>query len=323
MTYLAILDVGHGNSTVIRDGDEVVVVDCGHKSSGLIDFLEKENITKISKVIISHADSDHVGGLIGLVAKGVFEIKEIYFNVDATKNGKLWDDFAYLVNDLHESGVTTVNTGIYSEKEFLCGRILIHTIGPSMYLTTKGVGGVDSQKRVITSNSLSAFFKISWNNNPILFLAGDTDSIGVESVSTKYSIFKSNILVFPHHGGRAGDGDIEVFAKKLISLVDPNKVIFSIGRNKFSNPRPEVVKAIKEVKPEINIACTQLSKNCIEKIKVFSPSHISDFFSKGKDKSFCCSGTYVIKLGGSVLHEPDDASYNSFKQAATTNALCF
>jgi hypothetical protein len=35
-TYIAILDVGHGNCTVLKDGDNTIIIDCGSTGCGLL-----------------------------------------------------------------------------------------------------------------------------------------------------------------------------------------------------------------------------------------------------------------------------------------------
>ena len=102
--YIAIIDVGHGNSTVLRDGDETLVIDCGAKSSGLLEFLVKEEIKVINRLFISHADQDHIGGLLGILSTDRFAIHEIIVNSDATKGSDLWNDLLYQLDQMNENG---------------------------------------------------------------------------------------------------------------------------------------------------------------------------------------------------------------------------
>ena len=62
-----ILDVGHGNSTVIETSAGCAVFDTGQRTQ-LIDFLRLKSITKIKYVVLSHADADHIGGLIAILS---------------------------------------------------------------------------------------------------------------------------------------------------------------------------------------------------------------------------------------------------------------
>lgn len=321
--YIAIIDVGHGNSTVLRDGDETIVIDCGAKSSGLLEFLVKEEINVIDRLFISHADQDHIGGLLGLLSTGKFTIYEIIVNSDATKGSDLWNDLLYQLDQMNENGETKFNTGISRSKDFIkCGSIEIEITGPTPYLVGKGVGGLDTKDRTINSNSLSASFNIFWQNNSVAYLAGDIDQIGLDDLLRHEPDIKSQVLVFPHHGGKAGNTNPVPFAETLCDNVNPQTVIFSIGRNKFENPRPDIVRAIKMKIKNVRISCTQLSKNCGKDINVKLSSHLVDMFSRGRENYNCCCGTFVIKLGETASHFPELDPHISFIKAAASNPLC-
>ena len=64
---LLILDIGHGNCAILRDTLAVTVIDCGYDGVTLIETLERLGINAVDNVIISHADIDHIGGLVPLV----------------------------------------------------------------------------------------------------------------------------------------------------------------------------------------------------------------------------------------------------------------
>ena len=66
--HLCFLDVGHGNAAVLIAGDqEVALVDVG-RHSALREFLDEQQITRIGSIYLSHADQDHIGALVGLLA---------------------------------------------------------------------------------------------------------------------------------------------------------------------------------------------------------------------------------------------------------------
>src|SRR5256885_5882175 len=56
--YLAILDVGHGNSAVLVDAEAAVIIDTG-RGDQLRQYLHEQGIGKIDLIILSHADADH------------------------------------------------------------------------------------------------------------------------------------------------------------------------------------------------------------------------------------------------------------------------
>jgi beta-lactamase superfamily II metal-dependent hydrolase len=67
------LDVGHGDAFLIqwktRQKEWTCLIDGGSSFDRLYTHLTKANVKKIDLLVLSHLDSDHVGGLIGLADK--------------------------------------------------------------------------------------------------------------------------------------------------------------------------------------------------------------------------------------------------------------
>ena len=80
---------------------EVVVVDVGRRS-GLLEFLDQQCIRKIRT--LSHADEDHIGALVGLLASDKVTIDRVVLNSDALKDTEIWNDLAYELNSAHMAG---------------------------------------------------------------------------------------------------------------------------------------------------------------------------------------------------------------------------
>ena len=91
VTYL---DVGQGNSTFIRlpDGKNVVI-DGGNLVYGeyIVNFLKERDISSIDYVIATHADADHVSGLISILDN--FEVKHILRPFQIAGNGTSAETF--------------------------------------------------------------------------------------------------------------------------------------------------------------------------------------------------------------------------------------
>src|SRR5207249_1881397 len=87
---LLILDVGHGSCAVLRDTNGTLVIDCALGST-LLDTLSQLKIHEISSVLISHADQDHIGGLMALLTNEDVEVQNVFLNADALKRTKIWN----------------------------------------------------------------------------------------------------------------------------------------------------------------------------------------------------------------------------------------
>src|SRR5919202_2479810 len=297
---LIILDVGHGNCAVLRDTDGVVVIDCPHGIT-LIDTLEHRSITEISHILISHADADHIAGIINLLSDENIRIHNIHLNPDPLKKSEIWQDLRVALKDARKrfgavvsSELTTTKTG-----KLNIGQVEIQVLAPTPELILGGAGGKDLQGRRLTSNSISAVIGIAHNSHRIAILAADVDKVGFENLVQEERDLSADIIVFPHHGGKPGGADSKAFAQQLCGLVKPNLVIFSIGRGRFGNPREEIVEGVVYSIPDAHILCTQLSEKCAASLPCSEPKHLNSLPAKGRISNSCCGGTVSIKIDGS------------------------
>ena len=317
-TYVAILDVGHGNCTVLRDNESVIIVDCGPGST-LLEFITAEGITQIESIFLSHADKDHIEGIIGLVASKICKIGSIHLNADSSKASALWNDMLYSITKTGPEPKIGISK---SSGTFNCGSIQLEVASPSPYLAGKGAGGVDNSGKKITSNSISSSFRVIWDDNVVAYLAGDIDEVSLNDIKDFKYCIEAPLLVFPHHGGNAGGTNIIGFTEELCELVGANTVIFSIGRTKHSNPRADVIKAVRGKIGKLRIACTQMSKSCCTDLTT-APVHLNSFYAHGRKNNHCCSGTFVIELNKSgIVYSPDAGSHDAFIFAAAASPLC-
>lgn len=320
---ISIIDVGHGNSAVLHDNGETIIIDCGSSGAGLLQFLQDREIKEIKRVYLSHADQDHIGGLLSLLASDDIIVYEVYLNSDGLKHTKIWNDLIVILHDKSRLKEIKFEVNIHDELGLInAGDIFLQAIGPSKYLIAKGAGGLDRRGKKITTNSISSSFLVTYNNEPLVFLSGDIDQVSLEEIKFNKKVLKAKVLVFPHHGGKIEEGDVEIFTKELIALTQPSTVIFSTGRLKFSNPRMEIINAVKSCGLVIRIACTQLSKQCCSDLPTDIPKHLHPYYAKGKHKKECCNGTFVINLDDAILEFPNTNDHSEFIKASANTAMC-
>jgi len=229
---LHILDVGHGNSAVLVDDGGVVVIDAGPNNT-LLEFLLQENISHVQLVLISHADADHIRGLLALIASEFVSIGGIYLNSDAQKSSDLWEDLLYTLNLIHHptGGTFRASLHVGMDNELRCGRVKIEVLAPSFYLAGLGPGATDREGNKLTSNTVSAVIRLSQNEERIALLPGDIDTVGLDYLLRDVPDPSAPIAVFPHHGGRPGrTGQPATFAQAFARAVHPSVMLFSIGR---------------------------------------------------------------------------------------------
>lgn len=322
--HLCLLDVGHGNCSVLIAGEsDVVVIDAGRQSS-LSEFLREQQITRIRSIYLSHADADHIGGLVGLLATRKVAIERVFVNTDTLKGSIIWSDLLYELDAARQAQRLDPRFELVAGHiETLSGEVALEVLGPSQYLADKGPGSTHRSGGKIDSNSVSAIISISVGASRIALLPADVDGTGLDDLLHTNQDLSAHLLVYPHHGGKPGSGaSLQEFGEKLLSAVKPNLVIFSFGREQYSNPSPDTVRLLRKLLPNARIACTQLSRHCARELPATPKFHLSTAFARGKERNECCAGTIVVPLDDPFDPLPQKESHLDFIKSHAPTALC-
>ncbi len=293
---LIILDVGHGNCAILRDTKTVTVIDCPPALT-LLETLERLGISTVDQVLISHADLDHIGGLVNLLED--VTVRNVYINPDADKKSRTWKDIRIALGLAEDRG-TEIHVGLTTQltKKINSGQIEIEILAPSTEVALSGAGGDDPEDRKLTSNSMSVVIGLIHNSYRVALLPGDVDGMGLDNLLKKQKDIEAQILIFPHHGGLPGDTDGQEFAQKLCALVKPHLILFSLDRNRFGNPREDIMRGVLSAAPDAHIVCTQLSRKCAAVLPDSNFNHLTTLPALGRAKGKCCGGTISIKING-------------------------
>nr|VFK36375.1 MAG: competence protein ComEC [Candidatus Kentron sp. SD]VFK38578.1 MAG: competence protein ComEC [Candidatus Kentron sp. SD] len=212
--WFDLLDVGQGLAAVARTREHVLVYDAGPVFSAnfdagravVIPFLRSRGIGSVDRVIASHGDRDHSGGLRSLLTE---------FPVDTLMaNSSLPERFVSEVRAL-----TPCRDGEAWRWDGVEFRIL--------HPPSNGEG---------TGNNGSCVLGISTPDSTIL-LTGDIEREAERRLVRAYADgLRADLLVAPHHGSASSSSEAFVAAAR------PRYVAFSVGyRNRFGLPSNAVV----------------------------------------------------------------------------------
>lgn len=321
---LTVIDVGHGSSSVLASGGKNVIIDTGDRTH-LLHYLEEQGINEIDLIIISHTDSDHVGGLINLLADPKYVVKHLVLNCDSKKQSKLWGDVRTLVDDLLHKEAIIMSSGVNTKHAYDWAKVsedvFIEIVSPTPTMSLTGAGStLPGATKALTSNSVSIVARIIFKSVPVVLITADMDRLALNEVIRSACTIEAKYLVFPHHGGLPGNDDPTEFTNDLLSIVKPDSIIFSNGRGRHGTPRAEIVQAIKTLYPNTQIACTQLAVSCCAK-----PMAREDFkpliYSAGTSSHSFCAGTIRIDLETGLA---DGAMLNAHANfvKGLTSSLC-
>lgn len=295
---LSVVDVGHGNCAVLAENGHRALIDAGRGNS-LINYLNSIKITHIDVIIVSHTDEDHLGGLLGILTSDQFSVGHVLINADGEKNTKLWDDVRAALNSSYNKGKIKLRPGVFAGviEEWQVGATRIEVISPSAHMVLGGPGSKDQGGKAISANSSSIVLRVSYDDKPVVLLSADMEDKTLEDIVRNGRDISAPIVVYPHHGGRTGQGSVEEFVEKLIDQTKPTTVVFSNGRGMHGTPRPEIVSAIRKSVDDVRIMCTQLSNHCSDaEVLDGRDAHLLDVYSHGFESGKCCAGTIQIDL---------------------------
>lgn len=240
------LDVGQGDSIVIRCGFETLLVDCGSsqkKTIGedcLVPFLKSKGVTKLDAVFVTHGDQDHISGVRALLEHpdwGI-EIEELIIPVTGAEDPAC----ETLVQLAEEQGIPIRVLQKEDPKSLL----------PTASQRTKDDfqieclhPGVDDGLAQADRNDGSLVLRFRYGDFSML-LTGDVEKTGEEQILQDGKLGSVTVLKAAHHGSASSS------SWEFLEAADPEYVIFSYGAgNRYGHPADAVVERCLEIGAKI------------------------------------------------------------------------
>ncbi|MBI5019842.1 MAG: DNA internalization-related competence protein ComEC/Rec2 [Ignavibacteriales bacterium] len=225
------LDVGQGDAIYIEypEGSNMLI-DAGPRTFNIdaanrfiLPLLKYRQVQKIDRLVITHPDADHLGGVPSLLRQiPVSQIYESSMKCSST----LCEEYISLTDSLGlNRKIIHRGMNLYSSST-----VRVYTVSPSD-------SGIDNKN----VNNASIVLRIIHKNNSLL-LMGDAEKEIDKNVTKIYGGWlKSELLKVSHHGSKTGSTD------ELLEYIKPSSAIISVGKyNKFGHPSPTVLNRFKE-----------------------------------------------------------------------------
>ena len=254
------IDVGQGDSTLIRVNNKSILVDGGGSSYGetfdvgkmtLLPYILDRGINKLDYVIISHFDSDHCQGL-NFVMENMKVENAIISNLG--QESKEYDTF---INLAKNQGINLIFVKMGDVIKI--GDATINILFPESNLIT------DNKK-----NNNAIVFKFIWKDFSILF-TGDIEEKAESRIlniySNNLSILQATILKVAHHGSKTST------TKKFIEAVKPKIALIGVGEdNNFGHPNSGVIDRLESIDCKIyrTDKCGEITIKYNRKFKITS-----------------------------------------------------
>lgn len=227
------LDVGQGDGICIRSGKEVILVDGGssdEKNLGknrLVPFLKSQGIQRISCVVVSHGDMDHISGLLYLFEQEPdIEIETLMLPA-AAMNPEAGSGYEKLMS-------LALKRGIFVKWMEAGDRM---TFGEAEMTCLYPAGEIKEQKELdMNEHSLVLQITCGWFQ---MLLTGDMSKNGEQEILKKFppeSLSNIQVLKVAHHGSDSSTGE------EWLKAVSPRWAVISCGKgNRYGHPHKEVM----------------------------------------------------------------------------------
>ena len=211
---VSFINVGQGDSALIRDSNGFdVLIDGGKTSAGptVVAYLREQGVDDIDVMVASHADSDHIGGLIDVLEATDIPVESVLYN-GYPGDTVTWSNF---VSAVASEGITL--TVAQFPITYTWGETTAHILNPETGLVNP------------ETNDVSVVVLLEHGNNHFLF-PGDIDSTIEATVVARGTPVAADILKVPHHGSSYSSSDAFLLA------VQPKEAIISVGDNSYGHP---------------------------------------------------------------------------------------
>lgn len=236
--YIDFIDVGQGDATlIVTNTNKKILIDGGGSEfnsdfdvgkNTLLPHLLKKKINKLDYVIISHFDSDHVGGILTILNELKVEKVIIGKQFETSQN---YEEFIKIM-EKKKIKLYVVETGqkIKVDKD---------TTMDILWPDTSNI----IKENILNNNSLVC--KLNFKDKSML-CTGDIEEIAEKAILSKYSdnlnILNADIIKIAHHGSKTSS------ITPFINKVRPKIALIGVGKNnKFGHPNFKTIENLEKM----------------------------------------------------------------------------
>lgn len=229
------LDIGQGDAALIGWQNKWTMIDTGdveHRPQ-IVKLLEQYGVKELENLIITHPDSDHLGGAYAILKK--FPVRNVFDNGQE----KLTHTYhTYLKTlDRKKLSPTVLRDGMNLD---LGGGAYLQVLSPGKQLITKNRNGEPD------FNNNSIVMKLVLGDFSMLF-TGDAEKLQEKSILRSHSgDLKSVVLKVGHHGSYTSS------SREFLHAIAPRVAIISCGRdNPYGVPHKVTMRNLEETRAKI------------------------------------------------------------------------
>lgn len=216
------IDVGQGDSVLVGDGSDWILVDAGPPEAGddVVEALRLRGVASLRMVVATHPHSDHIGGLADVLA--AFAVEELYMP-RVVHDTPTFEALMEVVDEQNRD-ILTPHPG---ESVVFSGMRIL-------FLSPPEDAGNDL-------NDASAVLRVDSRYGSLL-LTGDIGA-GIEKdlLDSGYDL-SADVLKIAHHGSDSSS------SKAFLKAVDPRLAVIMCGiNNSYNHPSGTVLNRLQDL----------------------------------------------------------------------------
>ena len=228
------IDVGQGDGVLIQFNNMNVLIDSGLVSAeqSVKDTLNKNGVTKLDHIIVSHPHADHMGSMSRIIDD--YEVGKFYM-ADVSEHMPTTKVFSDMLESLERKAL-----GITIPKPY----DYIYKSRDSYLKIINDAKKSGDKTKNYNEYSLAVEFK--FKNNVFLF-TGDGEKLVEEDIVRNNPNLRVDVFKAGHHGSSTSN------SKELLNLIKPkHAVIQAAEKNQYGHPHQEVLDLFGKMNVEIH-----------------------------------------------------------------------
>ncbi len=228
--WLTVLDVGQGLAVAVRTAEHTLLYDTGPRygletdagSRVVVPWLYAEGIDHLDRLIVTHADSDHSGGVASVLA--AMPVHEIYSSLDDAigercRAGQQWEWDGVRFSILYPEH--------YPERP----AANVPEVAAPEARQKRNAG-----KNADRPNHRSCVLRVENAAGSVLLTSDIEARDEARLLKGNPAVLHADVLLAPHHGSRTSS------TSAFVAAVGAHDVVFPVGyRNRYRHPHPAVV----------------------------------------------------------------------------------
>lgn len=209
------IDVGQGDSTLITCEGHAMLIDTGEATKGtaIQNYLQKQKIDKLDYLILTHPDSDHIGGAPVIITK--FQIDKV-FTSNYEKDNKTYMKLIQALDNKRLKQTTP-------------------KVGTKYSLGTAEFTILAPNNTYRNPNDASIALLLQNGKNRFLF-TGDAEEDAEQDILENGLDISADVYKAGHHGSRTATSE------KFFEAVSPSSAVISCGEdNSYGHPHAQTL----------------------------------------------------------------------------------